>query len=250
MRLNYAALHSSSWHFSVSLYLEGCGTCFTVPRCYESLECVVILLQYWTVNQQQYSAAEYIRVHWTGEMNCDPPLHFTKLIHLFIFSFCSQLNVFFVFISFLMAENLLLLGFYFFSAFLPPFYVGLNFYIGGLAARICWYSQDRFWNYCDPDQNKAFIEVEWLSCAADSEKEAGPVSWRTDISANHPSEHAVDFTTERDSSRSTARALWGLTTASATSTISFFGPQYPKWHACHFPNGGFGWVCKDVCFLK
>lgn len=51
MRLNYPVMCSSSWRFTVSLYQAGCGPCFIVPRCYESLACVVILLEHKTAEE-------------------------------------------------------------------------------------------------------------------------------------------------------------------------------------------------------
>ncbi|KAI2649655.1 Ubiquitin conjugation factor E4 B [Labeo rohita] len=62
-------------------------------------------------------------------------------------------------------------------------------------------------------------------------KATGPVSWRADVTAQHPPQHPFDIPTERDSPRTLARALRGLITACPTSSISHSGLKCPKWVA-------------------
>lgn len=79
------------------LYPGGCGPCFTVPRCCESLECVVILLQRFTAEQQQYWALEYIRVYFKEEKWISKESVMSLLIYLFyrLFSlYCVVLGLF------------------------------------------------------------------------------------------------------------------------------------------------------------
>lgn len=112
--LNYPAMHSSSCCFAVSLYQGGCGPCFTVPRCYESLECVVILLQQLTAELLQYCVLLYKK----GKLI---PFFFSLSISpwglsLFIYFRFFPHNVFFVCLILQWLRILVLVGF-----FLPRF---------------------------------------------------------------------------------------------------------------------------------